>query len=126
MISANIVKNDGREYLISLDKIGFIKSRIIKSGNEIDGVPLTFTPKCELLAYSSTKKYPMQFTHIYFSSREEALSKYKIIVNIFTDKGLEGFVEYIKNVNPNTFIQKGDSLYSTSNNEFARMHLDFV
>jgi hypothetical protein len=85
MISANIVKNDGREYSLGLEKIGFIKSKIIKSGNEIDGVPLTFAPKCELLVFSSTRKYPMQFAHIYFASHDEGKSKFQTIVNIFMD-----------------------------------------
>ena len=125
-IDVDKVNNDGREYRVGLEEIGFIKGKIIKSGNEVDGVALNFTPKCELIIYSSTSKYNMNFASIYFETHNSGKDKFQTILNILKTNGLVGLLEYIKNINPNNYIEKNDDICTSSNTELARIHLDFV
>ena len=127
-IDVDRVSNDGREYKLGLEEIGFIKGRILKSGNEIDGVELSFAPKCELIIFSSTSKYQnkMHFVSIYFESRNYGQEQYKTITNILREKGLVGLIEYFRKINPSNCIENNNDIFTSSNKELARYFVDFV
>lgn len=120
------ITNDNRTYQIGLEEIGFIKGKIIKSGNEVDGVPLTFTPKCDLIVYSSTRKFNMNFLSIYYESKTYGLTQFGAISNILKEKGLNGLITYVKQLNPKVMVEKENDISTSTNKELARIHLDFV
>jgi len=125
-IAVDKIDNDGRTYSIGLEEIGFFKGRGIKSSGKVDGITISFAPKCELIIFSSTKKYDMHFASIYFETQNYGKDKFKVILDILKNKGLNGLIEYVKNLNPNNLIEKGDGIFSSSNTEIARLFLDFV
>jgi hypothetical protein len=120
------IQSDNRTYQIGLEEIGFIKGKIIKSGGEVDGVPLTFTPKCDLIVYSSTRKFNMNFLTIYYESKNYGLTQYGVVSNILKEKGLNGLIDYVKKLNPKVLIEKDNDIRTSTNKELARIHLDFV
>ena len=125
-IEVDEIKNDNRTYQIGLEEIGFIKGRLIKSSNEVDGVPLKFTPKCDLIVYSSTRKCNMNFLSIYYESKNYGLTQFGILSNVLKEKGLDGIVEFVKQINPNEMIVNKNDIYTSTNKELARIFLDFV
>jgi benzoyl-CoA reductase/2-hydroxyglutaryl-CoA dehydratase subunit BcrC/BadD/HgdB len=119
------IQNENRTYQIGLEEIGFIKGKIIKKGNELEGVPLTFTPKCELIIYSSTRNLNLWFVSIYYESHNYGLTQYGVICNILKEKGCDGVIDYIKKINPKNLI--GDNRIRTSTNkELARVVLELI
>jgi hypothetical protein len=120
------IKNDGRTYQIGLEEIGFIKGKIIKSGNEVDGVPLTFTPKFDLIVYSSTRKFNMNFLSIYYESKTYGLTQFGVISNILAEKGLNGLIAYVKKLNQKVMVENKNDISTSTNKELARIHLDFI
>lgn len=125
-IAVDKVNNDGRTYSIGLEKIGFFKGRAIKASKAVDGIALNFTPKCELIIFSSTKKYDMHFASIYFETQNYGKDKFEFILNKLKTEGLNGLIKYVKNINPNNCIEKGDGIFTANNTELARLFLDFV
>lgn len=120
------IQNDNRTYQIGLEEIGFIKGKIIKSSGEVEGAPLTFTPKCDLIIYSSTRKWNMNFLSIYYESKNYGLTQYGEVSNIIKDKGLNGLIAYVRQLNPKILIEKDNDIITSTNKELARIHLDFL
>ena len=120
------IQNDERTYQIGLEEIGFIKSKIIMSGGEIEGTALSFRPKCELIVYSSTRKFNLNFLSIYYESKTYGLTQFGVITNILKEKGIEGLFTYVKMLNPKILTQKEKNISTSTNKELARIRLDFI
>jgi len=127
-IEVDEIQNDGRAYQIGLEEIGFIKGKIMKSSSsgEIDGIPLSFTPKCDLIVYSSTRKFNMNFLSVYYESKTYGLTQFGVISNILKEKGVDGLIAYVKALNPKIMIEKEKDISTSTNKELARIHLDFI
>ena len=68
----------------------------------------------------------MHFASIYFETQNYGKDKFEIILNKLKTEGLNGLIKYVKNINPNNCIEKGDGIFTANNTELARLFLDFV